>query len=81
MSPRTPSPPSCMEVEALCFGGVSLLRGQINLTAIEGNGWMGPCTVKSRVTTSFSQPGHLKWVMDGSSAQQCNKELKIRVAK
>ncbi len=28
MTPRTPSPPSNMEVETLCFGGVFLLRGQ-----------------------------------------------------
>jgi len=27
-NPRTPSPPSGMEVETFCFGGVSLLRGQ-----------------------------------------------------
>ncbi len=33
MTPRTPSPPSNMEVEALCFGGVFLLGGQDNCTA------------------------------------------------
>ncbi len=33
MTPRTPSPPSNMEVETLCFGGVFLLRGQDNCTA------------------------------------------------
>ncbi len=33
MTPRTPSPPSNMEVETLCFGGVFLLRGQDNFTA------------------------------------------------
>ncbi len=43
MTPRTPSPPSNMEVETLCFGGVFLLRGQDNCTASKGR-WTGPCT-------------------------------------
>ncbi len=30
MTPKTPSPPSNMEVETLCFGGVFLLRGKDN---------------------------------------------------
>ncbi len=47
MTPRTPSPPSNMEVETLCFGGVFLLRGQDNCTASKG-WWMGPCTVRAR---------------------------------
>ncbi len=47
MTPRTPSPPSNMEVETLCFGGVFLLRGQDNCTASKGR-WMGPCTVRAR---------------------------------
>ncbi len=47
MSPRTPSPPSNMEVETLCFGGVFLLRGQDNCTASKGR-WTGPCTVRAR---------------------------------
>uniref|UniRef100_A0A4W5Q5V6 G protein-coupled receptor kinase n=1 Tax=Hucho hucho TaxID=62062 RepID=A0A4W5Q5V6_9TELE len=57
MTPRTPSPPSNMEVETLCFGGVFLLRGQGNFTASKGR-WTGPCSVKSWVRTSFPQPGH-----------------------
>uniref|UniRef100_A0A4W5LD90 Ig-like domain-containing protein n=1 Tax=Hucho hucho TaxID=62062 RepID=A0A4W5LD90_9TELE len=57
MTPRTPCPPSNMEVETLCFGGVFLLTGQDNFTASKGR-WMGPCTVKSWVRTSFPQPGH-----------------------
>ncbi len=44
--PRTPSPPSNMEVETLCFGGVFLLRGQDNCTASKGR-WTGPCTVRA----------------------------------
>ncbi len=36
MTPRTPSPPSNMEVETLCFGGVFLLMGQDNCTASKG---------------------------------------------
>ncbi len=42
MTPRTPSPPSNMEVETLCFGGVFLLRGQDNCTASKGR-WTGSC--------------------------------------
>ncbi len=40
MTPRTPSPPSNMEVETLCFEGVFLLRGQDNCTTSKG-WWMG----------------------------------------
>ncbi len=47
MTPRTPSPPSNMERETLCFGGVFLLRGQDNCTASKGR-WTGPCTVRAR---------------------------------
>ncbi len=47
MTPRTPSPPSNMEVETLCFGGVFLLRGQDNFIASKGR-WTGPCTVRAR---------------------------------
>ncbi len=47
MTPRTPSPPSNMEVETLCFGGVFLLRGQDNCTASKGR-WTRPCTVRAR---------------------------------
>ncbi len=43
--PKTPSPPSNMEVEKLCFEGVFLLRGQDNSHRIKGT-W--PCTVKAR---------------------------------
>ncbi len=43
---RTPSPPSNMEVETLCFGGVFLLRGQDNCTASKGR-WTWPCTVRA----------------------------------
>ncbi len=46
MTPRTPSPPSNMEVETLCFGGVFLLRRQDNCTASKGR-WTGPCTVRA----------------------------------
>ncbi len=47
MTPRTPSTPSNMEVETLCFGGVFLLRGQDNCIASKGR-WTGPCTVRAR---------------------------------
>ncbi len=46
MTPRTPSPPSNMEVETLCFGGVFLLRRQDNCTTSKGR-WTGPCTVRA----------------------------------
>ncbi len=47
MTPRTPSPPSNMEVGRLCFGGVFLLRGQDNCIASKGR-WTGVCTVRAR---------------------------------
>ncbi len=47
MIPIIPSPPSNMEVETLCFGGVFLLKGQDNCTASNGK-WSGPCTVRAR---------------------------------
>ncbi len=47
MTPRTPSPPSKMYVETLSFGGVFLLRGQDNCSALKGQ-WTGPCTVRAR---------------------------------
>ncbi len=47
MNPRTPSPPSNMEVETLFFRGVFQIRGQDNCTASKGR-WTGPCTVRAR---------------------------------
>ncbi len=46
MTPRTPYPPSNMEEETLCFGGVFLLRGQDNCTASK-RWWTGPCTIRA----------------------------------
>ena len=65
-NPRTPSPLWSMEVETLCFGGVSQLRGQDDFPVSWG-GWMGPCTGTFWATTSFPQWEHWKWVVDGSS--------------
>ncbi len=45
--PKNTIPPSNMEVETLCFGGVFLLRGQDNCTASKRR-WTGPCTVRAR---------------------------------
>ncbi len=56
MTPRTPYPPSNMEGETLCFGGVFLLRRQDNCTASNGHVRLG--------TGHWSQPGHWKWVLD-----------------
>ena len=79
-NPRPPSPLWSMEVETLCFGGVSKLRGQDDFTVSRG-GWMGPWTGKFWATTSFPQWEHWKWVVDGSSnmtmtqnIQQATKE-------
>ncbi len=47
MTPRTPSPPSNMEVETL-FGSVFLVRGRENFTASKGK-WTESCTVRARV--------------------------------
>ncbi len=40
-------PPSNMEVETLCSGGVFLLRRQYNCTASKGR-WTGPCSIRAR---------------------------------
>ena len=65
-TPRTLSPLWSMEVETLCFGGVSQLRGQDDFTVSTG-GWMGPCILgdfgKFWATTSFPQGEHWKWVV------------------
>src|SRR4029434_6142219 len=53
MTPRTPSPPSSMEVETSCFGAVSLPRVQDDSTTSRGL-WMGPCNVEYWACTSFS---------------------------
>ena len=73
ITPRTPSPPSSMEVERLGFGGFSLLRGQDDFTASRW-GSTGPCTMKSWATTFFPQPRHWKWVVKGSNTNflHCN---------
>ncbi len=55
MTPRTPSPPSNMEVET-CFGGVSA-KGTGQLHCIKGT-----------MDNVPSGPGHLKWVLDGFSS-------------
>ncbi len=46
MTPRTPSPPSNMEVETLAFGGVFSAKGTGHCTASKGR-WTGPCTVRA----------------------------------
>ncbi len=60
MTPRTPSPPSNMEVETLCFGGVFLLRGQDNCTASKG-WWTGPCIARALKPARALQTGR-GWV-------------------
>ncbi len=70
MTPRTQSPPSNMEVETLCFGGVFLLRGEDNCTPSKGR-WTGLCTVRGR-------PGHWKWVMDRYSNMTMTQNTRPR---
>ncbi len=60
MTPRTPSPPSNMEVETLCFGDVCLLRGQDNCTASKGR-WTGPCTARALKPARALKMGR-RWV-------------------
>ena len=76
-TPRTPSPLWSMEVETLCFGGVSQLRGQDDFTLSRG-GWMGPCTGTFWVTTSFPQWEHWKWVVDESSNMTMTQNIWLR---
>ncbi len=47
MTTRSPSPPSNMKVEILCFRVVLLLRVQDNCTASKGR-WTGLCTVRAK---------------------------------
>ncbi len=64
MTPRTPSPPSNMEVETLCFGGVFLLRDMTTAPHQRDNG-------RGHVPSGpghWIQPGHWKWVVDGYSS-------------
>ncbi len=72
MTPRTPSPPSNMEVETLYFGGVFLLRGPENWTASNGR-WTRPSG-----PGHWSQPGHWKWVMDGYSSMTMTQNTQPR---
>ncbi len=51
-------PPSNMEVETLCSGGVFLLRGQYNCTTSKG--WWTDHVPSGQ--------GHWKWVVDGYSS-------------
>ncbi len=69
MTPRTPSPPSNMEVESLCFGCVFLLRGQNNCTASKGR-WTGPCTVRARTLKPARTLKYGLWV--GIPAWHCS---------
>ncbi len=68
MTPRTPSPPSNMEVETLCFGGVFLLRRQYNCTASKGR-WTDHVP---------SGQGHWKWVVDGYSSMTMTQNTRPR---
>ncbi len=71
MTPRTPFPPSNMEVETICFGGIFLLRGQDNYTALKGR-WTGHVP---------SGPGHWKWVVDGYSSMTITQNHTVKATK
>ncbi len=75
-TPRTPSPPSNMEVETLCFGGVFLLRGQDHCTASKER-WTGPCSVRARAL----KMGH-GWVfLHDSDPKHTSKATKVWLKK
>ncbi len=69
MTPRTPSTPSNMEVETLCFGGVSA-KGTVQLHCIKGDD--GQCTVSARA---------LEWVVDGFSSMTMTQNTRPKTTK
>ncbi len=69
MISRTPSPPSNMEVETLCFWAVFLLRGHRTTAPhqrVDGRGHVP------------SGPGHWKWVVDGYSSMTMTQNTRPR---
>ena len=54
-----------------------LLWGQDDFTILRG-GWMGPCTGRFWLTTSFPQWEHWKWVFDGSSNMTMTQNIRPR---
>ncbi len=74
MTPRSPSPPSNMNVETLCFGGVFLPRGQDTCTASKGR-WAGHVPLGPG---RWNQPGHWKWVVDGYSSMKMTQNTQPR---
>ncbi len=79
MTPRTPSPPSNMEVETLCFGGVFLLRGQDNCTASKGR-WTGSCIVRALKMGRgwvFQQDNDQKHTAKATKEWLKNKHIKV----
>ena len=83
-TPRTPSSLWSMEVETLCFGGVSQLRGQDDFTVSRG-GWMGPMYWEILGDNLLPTVRALKmgrgWVFQHDNDPKLWRELKLRVAK
>ncbi len=66
MTPRTPSPPSNMEVETCFWGGSAKGTGQLH--CIKGD-------------DVPSVPGHLKWVVDGFSSMTMTQNTRPKTTK
>ncbi len=90
MTPRTPSPPSNMEGETLCFGGFFLLRGQDNCTASKGR-WAlqhdNDPKHTAKAKKEWLKKKHIKVLECPSQSPDLHpiinlwRELKVRVAK
>ncbi len=77
MTPRTPSPPSNMEVETLCFGGVFLLRGQDNCTASKGRWIVRARALKMGLGWVFQHDDDPKHTAKATKERLKKKHIKV----